>query len=1228
MTLDNCLAVIRNGTSKFWGQQLVCHSLMRLACIRVSEPTLEALMNQTEIGKTLLAELPAMKHLATLPDEILADTPTGEALREAHGMVAIFRSGASDFADKPNKKMGYALAAGPQDMVIFVHDSAGQANIKVPWDVLPRIAFNELLLQLMQNYPTLESIHFNDFKRLTRDEAGAEQVFAGAQLFDVDLHVGTAVVDLHSASGRVMARIETSAAADERKTGRGRTTVGVLNALHSGGDGAPRAWPRQISTMPLGYGPVKDAEGRMLTRVGKGHRWKLIAPDETEVDAVRNMLLLVAEGRSWREAGAPLVEAAVPRRGLRVPPGKTFATISPEDLSGFVRDAVTDPIKRHLWLTGHYLDQIAMPSANDGTFEGYAVRREHGTFGFVDVDVDFGLPPGGFVDDVTMKAIEERLARRTLKIPTDPTTCALFTHVPPYPLIGADGTLTGERRLSRVGLSYSVRERTAAESFDHGGRRRGWHSGEGALVTTVRRDVLERAVADAVARAVHGLDDQKLGIDLGAVRLNEHDAKRLAEADRLEQSAKDADQNGMRSDTLALQAANPESPDRAGMSRHMAAASKFFREAELHRERASALRQEVELGRDTARESVQADLSTVAAVAGGLRGYAGKNVPIEVNQVLMKVGLDTLRLCPSATNETTVDWSLRLELPLVGGETAHVPVSGVVRSERRDNKGDKTRKIQDAMAEQFLRYGRSIEEVMIMFGADRPYVIAGLRRFADRNGVRGRGKRSAIADIPAEMTEARLLLWEHLSGTSGTSKHLSRLEPLIVPGFMDGQSYPNSFVMHDTTIIRTVLHAMLEAGPDAMRDGVSLTDLARSVGASRTEMYALASPFNKDPSAGQWRVLARDEVNPDIVRLRTCPHADCVAPSGSRWLSYYLPVPFTTAYAGLACPSCRRVPDLAHARAYLPDSFFDWWNGVEETHRTNLLTEPATHRTHPDDYRPSASLPRGGRLFNLNEGALKLGITYDALYKWATGTDPDRPVVQRVSSRGKGGMKYVLTVEELERLEGLERLAELRMIAASHDAPDDDVVSLGELSRHIGVHESYLRDLALAGGLGPIDRRPSPAGPLAIMLPRDAVLNATDPSQGTELLPKDWITRHRMDLLLIGEAVTRTGKSAYSIRRACDQGELFCVTTDGGTRRFETQELDRWIAETGSTDLNTKQASEYTGVHGDTLRAAVRDGELQARLTKGGHRRFDPAELDRWATARRSSSRGLHASSA
>jgi excisionase family DNA binding protein len=1209
MTSNNTLAAISSGTSPFWALQQTCHQLRCVICIRVSTPDIKALMSQIAIGKQLHAALPAMKVLATLPDDILADTPRGRSLRLQHGVVPIHRRDASDHAKSPGKTIGYAIATGPRDMVAFVHDTAGKANVWVPGDVLPRIAFTELLLQLMKNYPQLDSIHVNDFKRLARDAASAQQLFSGARYFGVDLFVGGSKVDLSSNSGRLMAGIESNQAAEERTASDDRLTVGRLNALHSGGNGAPPAWHLAQALMPLGYGPILDEHDRPTTRSGGNKRWKLIAPDTAEVDAVRQMLRLVAQGEPWGDCGAPLVDAAVRRRGTKVPAGTTFAKVSREGLAAFVTDVVSTPHYRHLWLTGRYRTRLPMPSANDGTFYGYVVEQQHGGFGHVNVDVEFGLPPGGFVDLQTLESIEARLLRKAPKIATKSETCALFTHAPPYDITGADGSVQAERRVTRVGLSYSLRERPVTESYDEAGRRRGWYSGEGSPLATVGRDVLERSVADAVAKAVHDLDDQKLGIDLSAVRLSEHDAARLTKADGLEKSAKDAEQEGMLSDTLARQAANPDSSDPAGMTRHMSAASESFRKAELLRERAAGLRDEVERSRSVAQESVEADLSTVAAVAGTLRGYAGKSVPIQVNRALMKVGLDTLRLGPGL-NETTVEWSLRLELPLVDGDTAHVPVSGIVHNVRRDNKGAKTRMVQDAMAEQFLRNGRSIEELMTTFGKNRAHVVNGLRRYAERNGVKGRGKRSAIVDIPAEMTEVRTLLWEHLSGAPGSSKHLSRLEPLVVPPFLDGQSYPNGFVMHDTTLIRTVLRAMLDAGPDAVRDGFTLTSLARSVGASKTEVSALASNPRQDAPDGPWRVLARDLVNPEVVRLRECPHADCEGAPGARWLSYYLPVPFTMAYAGLACPSCRRVPDPDHARAYLPDSFFDWWNAPEGTRLADLKVQAVTQRTQADDYLPSASIPRGGRLFNLNEAAGKLGITYDALYKWVKSDDPDKPVVQRVASRGKGGMKYVLTIEELQRVEGAERLEELRLLAARNDTPDTGLISLAQLSNAIGVHEFYLRDLALAGRLGPIDRRPGLAGRAAVMLERDAVLNPLNPSEGTALLSKDWIARHRKDLILIADAATRTGCPQHVIRKACDDGELACVTTDGGTRRFDAEELDLWVKSIGEATLTTKQASARTGLHGDVLRAAVRSGELAARVTSGGHRRFDPAQLD------------------
>ena len=1190
--------------------------LRHLLVIRVSQPSLEALLSQNELGRRVHSHFPAVRHLAELPDEILHDTPDGEAARRLHGVVPVLRQDASEHAESPRMVMGFAVALGTDALVMFIHDTAADANVYVPGDHLPRVAFSELCLGLFVKQRTLQTAHFNEFKRMIRNELEGQRLFEAARRFNVQLWVGEQQVDLTSSSGRFRANFEGNEAAAERDTTRRRTTGGVLNALHSGGNGSPPAWPYAVNLMQLGYGPILNEDGEPLTRSGSGRKWKLIAPSPMEVEAVREMLRLVAEGYLWHQCAAPLADAQVAVRG-QGPKGRTYDQLDNVSRAASVRSLVEDPDSMRLWQTGRYVRRIEVPVAHDGTFEGYPVTPDHGTYGFVDVDVDFGLPDGGFLDAETAEKIERRVAERERKDGDRTLCCALFAYLRPYrDTLGPD--FTWERWLRRLGDYYVVRERPASEAVGARGKARGWGSGDGHQLLTVRRTELEKSVAESVRAAVVEVAAERLSVQVRDPGPSDRGNVLMTRIRELECRVEEERAAGVTADRIAEVAASAATFDVAAVARHTAAASAHYAAADRLTATVDEARAELEQVRADVPEHRFADLSTPAALAGCLVGYAGHDVPLEVNQALRTVGLNSLRLEVDPANPARVNWTLTLDLPLTGGGIASIPVSGTIRNRRRDQAVPTTPyQVDAAITEGFLREGSPLHALQVSFGKTRAGVVTSMRNHLSRHGVVSRGLRAAIVDLPVEMAETRLALWSVVSGDLASAAHLAPLRAHLGRVYTGKRSHPNAWVRTDTTLVRTALRVLVDAANAGGTSGIGIEVLARAIGASTTDVSRLCGDRSGSGATGaRFRgILVRDQLNPSIVRLRECPHPDCNAAKGSRWLSHYLPVPETDGYHGLICPSCHRLPDADLAHLYLPAGYLDHlWNGPEDAANFDLKEAPATQEADPDRYRPSSRLPRHHRVYNIPEAATELGITDAALRGWIR--DPEDPLPNE-RLFGQGGLKYAITEATLEEARAHPRLAELCKNSPRPTGLDGDFITLSELSHRTNVSEHYLRARAIAGDLGPVERRNLTGKGQAHLVVSRTVLHPDDPDLGTPRLPADWLERHRRDLLLIGEVVKRTGLTAPVIRAEVKAGRLRSLITDGGTHRFDVADVVAFAERRRRSCLTPQAAGTRAGVHPDVLRRAHRRGELPADLTPGGHTRYAVDDLDAWSASRR-----------
>jgi excisionase family DNA binding protein len=104
-------------------------------------------------------------------------------------------------------------------------------------------------------------------------------------------------------------------------------------------------------------------------------------------------------------------------------------------------------------------------------------------------------------------------------------------------------------------------------------------------------------------------------------------------------------------------------------------------------------------------------------------------------------------------------------------------------------------------------------------------------------------------------------------------------------------------------------------------------------------------------------------------------------------------------------------------------------------------------------------------------------------------------------------------------------------------------------------------------------------------------------------------------LITSNAAAERLGISRATVVRAVNNGVLPAVVTRGGHRRFDPREVERLaitltLQRQGADLVGSKVAARILGVSQNALNRAARQGRLRAAaITPGGHRRFAPSQL-------------------
>ena len=1181
--------------------------LHAVTILRVSGGGLRQMVNVEASGKAKMGGLAAIQYIDSLGEDLLADSAEGERARSAAGAVSILRRDVSEHANGPGRKMGCAIPTPPDGLVLVIHESAALAEIVVPNDPVPRVPYFELLVGLIVGVPSLEAIHTADWNRTLRSH-GYERVMHSAETHGVGLYVDGVRIDRSTAGGEISASVNKGAAVSDRNTNVARMGSGILNALHSGGNESLPAWPYPEPRMLPGCRLVRNDLGHVVSRRGESgpRRWGLIDRHEGDFKAFRECFERLLCGATWATAAEPLATAQVQARGSKYR-GLTYdsKSLTPEKRGAALRSILTNHRNRTFLETGRFRTEYKVQVPNDGTFNGYAVTPRPGTHGFIPIDIEFRSPGQEFATEEEWSAFDALLERRAKKIGDGPGLCAMFAYLSPY-RDADDAAFSWEKRLKLRSDYYVLYERDAASCFNAHGEARGWESGEGRQLLSVDRHELEADIAGRVREAVLELGERKLTLEVRR-RSDSEQVKRLrGEIAEAEKEVARLEQEALTQDGLAGVALNQVGDDAAGL--YVRAAMRLRQDAAAALSRCRRLEGQLASAVTSDTETLPVDLGSTGALAGLLMGYRGRSVPLEVNDALRRLGLESLRLEKDPSASALVRWSMKIVLPLDDGGAAELQVAGCVRNRKRDGGSTSPVHVDEAMGTALLRDGRSLEEIGVSFGLPREKVVAGIRRWLSRIGVVKRGLRAAIVDVPVEMAATRLLLWCVVSGSLEAPPVSRAMRAHVGRTYLGDLDHPNTYVRHDCAVARRALRVMRDALP-ASADGIGISELARAVGATRREIAELCKPGG---------VLIRGHLNRDVLFMRPCPHSDCSDAPAYRWATQYLPVPETMVTGGLLCPTCRRLPDLQFEGVIFDSTYVDnCLNGPANYRHHDLLAAPGTQVLEQAESVVGSTVSRGSRLFNLLEAASELSISPHLLRRWIT--DPDDPLPHG-QVQGQGGAKYVLSRPQLQHARSHARLADLqaRSALAVHDTELESRLTLGQLADLVQVAEHHLRRRALAGHLGEVIRVRSQdaaaGGPAPLTLSREVY----DPTgAGTPELPAEWVARHRRGLLSMEEACAATGLTPFKIRAAVASGELPSWVTDGGTHRFDPEQLEPCAAKRRARgSMTAARAAARAGVTVSQLDYAVRRGQLSPGRTSGGHARYTESQIDTWVSER------------
>ena len=1122
--------------------------------LRISARSAAAFANQAETGREVFSHDKDSPDLDRLPANIYERGPAGDQARLLHGVVPVHASDLSS-PGKAKSLIGYAYApAGSSTLWLFVMDSAAESNLPdFPGDEsgIGRNAFTEMVIgaamALYRSGSTKLALRFAFWSRYDRKEVFSSRIRQVARMNPgMTLWTGSQEVDLHSSGGQLTNSMNTGISGVDMVDLKTKMFIGRVNRLRS------NLWDRAESLLPYGYRFETETYPSGRVEVKKG----VVVADEGCREVLVELVQMAADGVAWHVIGRRAGELGVPIRSPRLAKrGGTLADLPDFDESraAAAMGLVGNPRYIELWRTGSWV--VRRVSMLDGALNlrDYPLEFEPGALrGHIDTVVDWPLPDAGWgVSDEVWDKLLARLASTQRRSHGSSDS-------PRRPLSGM-GDWTEEegkwqyRFAADSSTAYRLRRRPAEAGLFDDGRPRGWRTLEGEALGTFYAPTLHRALSkaleDALVRLVEG------GTELGPLpvaprQTNQRDLGQEDRAASLDDAANELDSQAAGLDKMALAAT---------LGGNDQSSEVYIAQAEDCRVQAASTRQDavnlraaqvVPAPEVVVDEAVELDLASPALVAGALRRYP-QQAPAVLAVALGTLGITGSFRIQLDRSGVVGHWTATCAVPVIGSEDAvAIELSGTVPNTRWVGDSGATTRRPQVVTDDVLRLllvdNQSLTDVAQSIGATECWTRRQAAHTLRARGVSARNLRFAILDCP--IPETRRVVFAHCVGDDTLVRDLDPgFVAHIVKVYFGDTGWGVSWTPYTWRIQRRLMATLLSApGGQATKKL-----LASALGVSPRQLATRCMATGR-------RLCLVEQASAVAIRPVACPHPDCAAAAGSA--SHVLATPETA--GGLLCPDCRRTP--GDSVVVFPAGYLELWEGPEDGETTPTKVAAAS---------PTAAVLIEEAMLTVRQAAEILRCSD---YQVRTYIDPDERM-------GKVRLYRRATVEAKRQ----------QLTRGGGEIPV--MLTIGQAAERLGVPEWRVRKLVDRGAVG-AERHFGWR-----FIDEDCVQ-----AIGALLTVADTDTT----LLGIGEAARRVGTTPFLLRRAADEGEIECVMSSGGSRKFSEEAVASYAAARGG-ELSTAGAAEFLGVSTDTVRHLEVEGLLKPSfITPGGHRRFTEVALD------------------
>jgi excisionase family DNA binding protein len=762
-------------------------------------------------------------------------------------------------------------------------------------------------------------------------------------------------------------------------------------------------WDRRESELPLGLERERIAlpDGtttKSMRVVETPHRVAAVAALEKR-----------AQGGSWKQVGALLAEHLVPMPGTRGGNGRTFADYSTVSARTAGAKSI---LLSHLdyYRTGEWdeLRTVALPNVE---IRGIQLEHDPDTGRRYTTVRVTGMPWRPFLTDAQWADFDEHERADQAARKTGAAAREMTADERVAAFMGVSSWLDGDHQFTLVPDSptaYRLRGRPPQD--------RGWDSGEGTIVATLRRTIFHTGCGRSLLEGLRAVEDQ-LAPPRKRTEPNDPIAAiqhLLADLERRIATATKASDVADRE----LEAADGDADEvehwrTKGKEARAEVRSLERTLVDTRAELAAAVDRTVE-----AVESSPADIAEPVLLASLLLDGTKKVDPV-VAELLDAYGItSSLRLDRPDPVTGAVRATATARLPLLDGTTFEVDLQWDTPNSHNTT-GDVA--LLPAMIRAWAD-GHSFEQLAGRFpDHDARRVRKRLNEALRRGGMTVRGLRIAALKCPVPATR-QVIAARILGDPALAAPHPEDFAQQVVAAYFHAERRTHTATWCDATGLDNVRRVLTSLGGDHQGVGTNVDLLARNTNVKQAAIRRM----------GRDELL--DKAGPFAVRAKHCPVPGCRG-----LLTIYVPAPETG--SGLVCQRCWRAENLD---AVMGELYTHSW--VRKGTGYVIAAPPAV----------AIARPARDRLLSVSEVATKLAISASGVRQ----LDAEGELIPAERTGQNSGRLY--RQRDLDQVPATK----VRDWRSRFGGPDDDgLLGTADVAAILECSPSLVRDFAHAGKL-------------------------------------------------------------------------------------------------------------------------------------------------------------------